>query len=81
MKYALFRDLKPFGKLVLTFFLMGSSYLVVFILTTLVAIPIYGISLSEIIEIFRTGCGVIVESDGAEVSGVAVLESEVPVNT
>jgi len=55
MKYALFRDLKPFGKLVLTFFLMGSSYLVVFILTTLVAIPIYGISLSEIIEIFRTG--------------------------
>jgi membrane protease YdiL (CAAX protease family) len=55
MKYALFRDLKPFGKLVLTFFLMGSSYLVVFILTTLVAIPIYGITINEIIEIFRTG--------------------------
>jgi membrane protease YdiL (CAAX protease family) len=54
MKYALFQDLKPFGKLVLTFFLMGSSYLVIFILTTLVAIPIYGISLSKIIEIFRT---------------------------
>jgi membrane protease YdiL (CAAX protease family) len=55
MKYALFRDLNPFGKLIMTFFLMGSSYLVIFILTTLLAIPIYGLTLSEIIEIFRTG--------------------------
>lgn len=39
----------------MTFFLMGSSYLVIFILTTLLAIPIYGLTLSEIIEIFRTG--------------------------
>ena len=55
MKYALFQDLKPFGKLVMTFFLMGSCYLVIFILTILVAIPVFGMTLSEIIEMFRTG--------------------------
>ena len=55
MRYELFRDIKPFGKLALTFFLMGSSYLVIFILTILVAVPIFGTSLSDLIELFRTG--------------------------
>lgn len=55
MKYVLFQDIKPFGKLVLTFFLMGSSCLVIFIFSTLLAIPIYKVTLSEIIEIFRSG--------------------------
>ena len=39
----------------MTFFLMGSSYLVIFILTTLAAIPIYEITFNEIIEVFRKG--------------------------
>jgi len=55
MRFELFRDISPFGKLVLTFFLMGSSYLVIFILTILVAVPIFGTSFTEIIELFRTG--------------------------
>ena len=55
MKYALFKDLKPFGKLVTSFFLMGSCYLVIFILTILAAIPLFGMTLSEIIEMFRMG--------------------------
>jgi len=55
MKYALFKDLKPFGKLVMSFFLMGSCYLVIFIITILAAIPLFGMTLSEIIEMFRMG--------------------------
>jgi membrane protease YdiL (CAAX protease family) len=55
MKYALFQDLKPFGKLVMSLFLMGSCYLVIFILTILIAIPVFGMTFSDIIEMFRTG--------------------------
>jgi hypothetical protein len=55
MKYALFQDLKPFGKLVMSLFLMGGCYLVVFFLTTLIAIPVFGVSFMEIVELFRTG--------------------------
>jgi uncharacterized protein len=55
MNYALFQDSKPFGKLVMSFFLMGSCYLVIFILTIIIAIPVFGMSFSDIIEMFRTG--------------------------
>ncbi len=55
MRYALFSDLKPFGKLAVTFFLMGSCYLVIFILSIVAAMPIYGKSLSDIIELFTSG--------------------------
>jgi len=55
MNYAPFRDLKPFGKLIITFFLMGGCYLVIFILTMLAAMPLYGKTLNEIIELFTSG--------------------------
>jgi membrane protease YdiL (CAAX protease family) len=55
MRYALFQDSKPFGKLVMSFFLMGSCYLVIFILTLLISVPVFGMTFSEIIEMFRTG--------------------------
>jgi len=55
MDYAPFRDLKPFGKLIMTFFLMGGCYLIIFILTFLVAMPLFGKNLSELIEVFTSG--------------------------
>jgi membrane protease YdiL (CAAX protease family) len=55
MNWAPFRDLNPFGKLIMTFFLMGGCYLIIFILTFLVAIPLFGKTLSEIIELFTSG--------------------------
>lgn len=54
MKYALFRDSGPFGKLAISIFLMGSCYLIVFILTVLISIPLFGVTFTEIIELFRT---------------------------
>jgi hypothetical protein len=55
MSYAPFRDLNPFGKLIMTFFLMGACYLVIFILTFLAAMPLFGKTLNEIIELFTSG--------------------------
>lgn len=39
----------------MSFFLMGSCYLVIFILTLLVAVPVFRMTFNEIIEMFRTG--------------------------
>jgi CAAX protease family protein len=55
MRYALFQDLKPFGKLVMSFFLMGSCYLIIFVLTLLISVPVFRMTFGEIIEMFRTG--------------------------
>lgn len=55
MNYAPFRDLKPFGKLMMAFFLMGSCYFVIFILSLLAAMPLYGKTLVELIELFSSG--------------------------
>lgn len=55
MNYAPFRDLKPFGKLIMAFFLMGGCYLIIFILSFLAAMPLFGKTLTEIIELFTSG--------------------------
>jgi membrane protease YdiL (CAAX protease family) len=55
MNWAPFRDLNSFGKLIMTFFLMGGCYFIVFVLTFLAAMPLFGKTLSEIIEVFTSG--------------------------
>lgn len=55
MNYAPFRDFKPFGKLIVAFFLMGGCYLVIFILSLIAAVPLYGKSISELIALFTSG--------------------------
>jgi membrane protease YdiL (CAAX protease family) len=54
MRQGVFQDSHPFTKLLLTFFLMGSCYLITFFITTLLAIPLFGMTFSGILEIFRT---------------------------
>jgi len=55
MKQGVFQYSHPFEKLLVTLLLMGSSYLIIFFITALLAIPLFGITFSGIIEFFREG--------------------------
>jgi membrane protease YdiL (CAAX protease family) len=55
MNYAPFRDLKPFGKIVMAFLLMGACCIGLFILAMLAAVPMFGKSMGDIMEVLRSG--------------------------
>jgi len=55
MRQGAFQDSHPFMKLMLTIFLMGSSYLIIFFITALLAIPLFDVTFSGVINFFRIG--------------------------
>ena len=55
MRQGIFEDAHPFSKLLLTIFLMGSCYLVVFFITALFAIPLFNMTFSGVIDFFKIG--------------------------
>jgi len=53
MKYGVFQDFHPFGKLLLALFLMGSIYLIMLFLSSLLAAVIYQVGFSDILDIIQ----------------------------